>query len=175
MWSCYFYMLLLHCGCSFTWINGCVIWCFMLWPEVFYLHLRYWTTIQWLGYVPTVLLFCTLYFIILSWGRGNCIPCLNDDKSAQLQIFYFIGFGFFSIESLLSIWVIQVFNNPSFTVAFSWLYCCILLTLLLTFFILIISLQQVYMYFRGSGKAAEMRREAAKGAMRAALWQSDEM
>jgi len=25
------------------------------------------------------------------------------------------------------------------------------------------------MYFRGSGKAAEMRREAAKGAMRAAL------
>ncbi|CAJ1956520.1 unnamed protein product [Sphenostylis stenocarpa] len=28
---------------------------------------------------------------------------------------------------------------------------------------------QVYMYFRGSGKAAEMRREAAKGAMRAAL------
>lgn len=30
-------------------------------------------------------------------------------------------------------------------------------------------LQQVYMYFRGSGKAAEMKREAARGAMRAAL------
>ncbi|KAH9796792.1 Secretory carrier-associated membrane protein [Citrus sinensis] len=28
---------------------------------------------------------------------------------------------------------------------------------------------QVYMYFRGSGKAAEMKREAARGAMRAAL------
>ncbi|XP_058073223.1 secretory carrier-associated membrane protein 2-like [Magnolia sinica] len=50
-------------------------------------------------------------------------------------IFYFIGFGFFCLESLLSIWVIQ----------------------------------QVYMYFRGSGKAAEMKREAARGAMRAAF------
>ncbi|WVZ00058.1 hypothetical protein V8G54_026127 [Vigna mungo] len=64
---------------------------------------------------------------------GNTV--LGDAKSAQLQILYFIGFGFFTIESLLSIWLIQ----------------------------------QVYMYFRGSGKAAEMRREAAKGAMRAAL------
>lgn len=52
-----------------------------------------------------------------------------------IGIFYFIGFGFFCIESLVSIWVIQ----------------------------------QVYMYFRGSGKAAEMRREAARGAMRAAF------
>jgi hypothetical protein len=50
-------------------------------------------------------------------------------------IFYFIGFGLFCLESVLSIWVIQ----------------------------------QVYMYFRGSGKAAEMKREAARGAMRAAL------
>ncbi|KAG9452725.1 hypothetical protein H6P81_005629 [Aristolochia fimbriata] len=50
-------------------------------------------------------------------------------------VFYFIGFGFFCLESLLSVWVIQ----------------------------------QVYMYFRGSGKAAEMKREAARGAMRAAL------
>ncbi|WOL04867.1 hypothetical protein Cni_G13589 [Canna indica] len=50
-------------------------------------------------------------------------------------IFYFIGFGFFTIESLLSVWVMQ----------------------------------QVYMYFRGSGKFAEMKREAARGAMRAAM------
>ncbi|GJN17483.1 hypothetical protein PR202_gb04553 [Eleusine coracana subsp. coracana] len=50
-------------------------------------------------------------------------------------IFYFIGFGLFCLESLLSIIVIQ----------------------------------QVYMYFRGSGKAAEMRREAARGAMRNAF------
>ncbi|EPS71892.1 secretory carrier membrane protein, partial [Genlisea aurea] len=48
-------------------------------------------------------------------------------------IFYFIGFGLFALESVLSIWVIQ----------------------------------QVYMYFRGSGKAAEMKREAARGAFRA--------
>ncbi|KAG5114425.1 hypothetical protein JHK82_037694 [Glycine max] len=57
------------------------------------------------------------------------------DYNALVGILYFIGFGFFCIESLLSIWVIQ----------------------------------QVYMYFRGSGKAAEMRRAAAQGAMRAAL------
>ncbi|XP_031129300.1 secretory carrier-associated membrane protein 3-like [Ipomoea triloba] len=50
-------------------------------------------------------------------------------------VFYFIGFGLFCLESVLSIWVIQ----------------------------------QVYMYFRGSGKAAEMKREAARGALRAAI------
>ncbi|GER48178.1 secretory carrier membrane protein [Striga asiatica] len=50
-------------------------------------------------------------------------------------IFYFIGFGLFCLESVLSIWVIQ----------------------------------QVYMYFRGSGKAAEMKREATRGALRAAI------
>ncbi|KAM0952431.1 hypothetical protein DsansV1_C03g0036331 [Dioscorea sansibarensis] len=54
---------------------------------------------------------------------------------AIVGIFFFIGFGFFCIESLLSVWVIQ----------------------------------QVYMYFRGSGKAAEMKREAARSAMRAAM------
>ncbi|XP_038888160.1 secretory carrier-associated membrane protein 1-like [Benincasa hispida] len=54
-------------------------------------------------------------------------------SNALVGIFYFIGFAFFCIESLISIWVIQ----------------------------------QVYMYFRGSGKAAEMKREAAMGTLRA--------
>ncbi|KAK7400498.1 hypothetical protein VNO78_11706 [Psophocarpus tetragonolobus] len=57
------------------------------------------------------------------------------DAHALIGIFYFVGFGLFCIETLISIWVIQ----------------------------------QVYMYFRGSGKAAEMKREAARGAMRAAI------
>ncbi|XP_052202508.1 secretory carrier-associated membrane protein 3-like isoform X2 [Diospyros lotus] len=48
-------------------------------------------------------------------------------KHPFLGILYFIGFGLFCLESILSIWVIQ----------------------------------QVYMYFRGMGKAAEMR-EAAR-------------
>ncbi|KAK4345088.1 hypothetical protein RND71_035264 [Anisodus tanguticus] len=56
-------------------------------------------------------------------------------KQVLVGIFYFIGFGLFCLESVLSIWVIQ----------------------------------QVYMYFRGSGKAAEMKREAARGALRAAI------
>ncbi|KAK1424655.1 hypothetical protein QVD17_19989 [Tagetes erecta] len=43
---------------------------------------------------------------------------------ALVGIFYFLGFGLFYIEALLSLWLIQ----------------------------------QVYMYFRGSGQAAEMRR-----------------
>ncbi|XP_019440766.1 PREDICTED: secretory carrier-associated membrane protein 1-like isoform X2 [Lupinus angustifolius] len=51
--------------------------------------------------------------------------------STLVGIFYFIGFGFFCLESLLSIWVIQ----------------------------------QVYMYFRGSGKAATMKREAMMAAL----------
>lgn len=55
--------------------------------------------------------------------------------NALVGIFYFIGFGFFCIESLISIWVIQ----------------------------------QVYMYFRGSGKAAEMKKQAARSTMMAAL------
>ncbi|XP_073279893.1 secretory carrier-associated membrane protein 2-like [Primulina huaijiensis] len=54
---------------------------------------------------------------------------------AIVGVFYFIGFGLFCLESVLSLWVIQ----------------------------------QVYLYFRGSGKAAEMKREAARGALRAAI------
>ncbi|XP_051128721.1 secretory carrier-associated membrane protein 1-like [Andrographis paniculata] len=49
-------------------------------------------------------------------------------------IFYFIGFGLFCVEALVSIWLIQ----------------------------------EVFNYFRGSGKAAQMKREAARGVMRAA-------
>ncbi|XP_057536494.1 secretory carrier-associated membrane protein 2-like isoform X2 [Amaranthus tricolor] len=56
-------------------------------------------------------------------------------KNALVGIFYFVGFGLFCLESILSVGV----------------------------------LQQVYMYFRGSGKAAQMRQEAARGAMRAAF------
>jgi hypothetical protein len=56
-------------------------------------------------------------------------------NSVIVGIFYFVGFGLFVLESLLSIVVIQ----------------------------------QVYMYFRGSGKAAQMRQEAARGAMRSAF------
>lgn len=35
--------------------------------------------------------------------------------------------------------------------------------------VLLLVMQQVYMYFRGSGKAAELRREVARGAVRAAV------
>lgn len=66
-------------------------------------------------------------------GILPAIDVIGDN--ALVGIFYFIGFGLFCLESLLSIWVIQ----------------------------------QVYMYFRGSGKAAEMKQQAARGAMRAGL------
>ncbi|XP_073005020.1 secretory carrier-associated membrane protein 2-like [Typha latifolia] len=56
-------------------------------------------------------------------------------NSVLAGVFYFIGFGLFCLESLLSIWIIQ----------------------------------QVYMYFRGSGKAVKMKQEAAVGALRAAF------
>ncbi|KAK7246575.1 hypothetical protein RIF29_41444 [Crotalaria pallida] len=66
-------------------------------------------------------------------GILSAIDVLGDH--AVIGILYFIGFGFFCFEILISIWVIQ----------------------------------QVYMYFRGSGKAAEMKREAARGAVRSAF------
>ncbi|AQK94626.1 Secretory carrier-associated membrane protein 3 [Zea mays] len=56
-------------------------------------------------------------------------------KNAIVGIFYFVGFGLFCLESLMSIGVIQ----------------------------------QVYMYFRGSGKAAEIKREAARSALSSAF------
>ena len=66
-------------------------------------------------------------------GILSAIDVVGDH--AVIGIFYFVGFGLFCIETLISIWVIQ----------------------------------QVYMYFRGSGKAAEMKQEAARGAMRDAI------
>ncbi|KAI4319810.1 hypothetical protein MLD38_033364 [Melastoma candidum] len=66
-------------------------------------------------------------------GILPAITVLTDN--ILVGIFYFIGFAFFCLESLLSIWV----------------------------------LQQVYMYFRGSGKEAEMKRDAAKRTMMSAF------
>uniref|UniRef100_A0A5B6ZGI3 Secretory carrier-associated membrane protein n=1 Tax=Davidia involucrata TaxID=16924 RepID=A0A5B6ZGI3_DAVIN len=66
-------------------------------------------------------------------GILAAIDVLGDH--ALVGIFYFIGFGLFCVESLLSIWVIQ----------------------------------QVYLYFRGSGKTAEMKRDAARHTVMAAL------
>ncbi|VFQ86143.1 unnamed protein product [Cuscuta campestris] len=66
-------------------------------------------------------------------GMLPALEVLSDN--ALVGIFYLIGFAFFCIESLISIWVIQ----------------------------------QVYAYFRGSGKAESMKREAAKSTMMAAL------
>ena len=43
-------------------------------------------------------------------------------------------------------------------------------TLWFLVWLLILYSQQVLMYFRGSGKAAELKREAARGTMMAALW-----
>nr|XP_043623882.1 secretory carrier-associated membrane protein 3-like [Erigeron canadensis] len=59
-------------------------------------------------------------------GILSAVDIVSDQ--AIVGIFYFIGFGLFCLEALLSVWVIQ----------------------------------QVYMYFRGSGRAAEMRREGAR-------------
>lgn len=85
--------------------------------------------------------FCLLAAIappIIFKGKSltGILPAIDVlSGNALVGIFYLVGFGFFSIESLISIWVIQ----------------------------------QVYVYFRGSGKAAEMKREAARSTMMAAL------
>lgn len=64
---------------------------------------------------------------------------------------------------MISIWVIQVelyLDQGVFMILSSFMFIP---------FVHILVLQQVYMYFRGSGKAAEMRREATRSAVRAAI------
>ncbi|KAL9234098.1 hypothetical protein vseg_009006 [Gypsophila vaccaria] len=67
---------------------------------------------------------------------AGILPAINLINGHLLVgIFYFVGFGLFCLEALLSVWV----------------------------------LQQVYTYFRSSGKATQMRQEAARGAVNAAF------
>ncbi|CAL5392420.1 unnamed protein product [Camellia sinensis] len=97
---------------------------------------------------PTIWFLAIIYFITgvpgayVLWYRPlyramrGILPAIDVmGDHTMVGIFYFIGFAFFSIESLISIWVIQ----------------------------------DVYMYFRSSGKAAEMKREAAKWTMMAII------
>uniref|UniRef100_A0A0E0L4E0 Secretory carrier-associated membrane protein n=1 Tax=Oryza punctata TaxID=4537 RepID=A0A0E0L4E0_ORYPU len=107
------------------------------------------TTTAWVkGEGVIIWLLAIIYFIsgvpgaYVLWYRplynamSGILPAIDViGKSAIVGIFYFVGFGLFCLESLLSIGVIQ----------------------------------QVYMYFRGSGKAAEMKREAARGALSSAF------
>ncbi|KAE9452607.1 hypothetical protein C3L33_15484, partial [Rhododendron williamsianum] len=69
----------------------------------------------------------------LASGILPAIHLIGD--SAIVGILYFVGFGLFCLEVVISMYVIQ----------------------------------QVYLYFRGSGKEAEMKRQAARGAIRAAI------
>ncbi|KAI8567553.1 hypothetical protein RHMOL_Rhmol02G0130900 [Rhododendron molle] len=74
-----------------------------------------------------------MVWLVLSSGILPAIDIIGD--SAIVGILYFVGFGLFCLESVISVYVIQ----------------------------------QVYMYFRGTGKEAEMKRQAARGAIRAAI------
>lgn len=71
----------------------------------------------------------------------------------------------------MSIWLIQVqlIFSTNFTLHTASLHEIFRLkTLTLRF-----NAQQVYMYFRGSGKAAEMKKEAARQTMMVALWHNN--
>ncbi|KAM3351881.1 hypothetical protein ACQJBY_023636 [Aegilops geniculata] len=107
------------------------------------------TTAAWIkGAGVVIWLLAIIYFIsgvpgaYVLWYRplynamSGFLPAIDViGSNVIVGIFYFVGFGLFCLEALLSIVVIQ----------------------------------QVYMYFRGSGKAAQMRQEAARGAMRSAF------
>ncbi|KAL8506647.1 hypothetical protein ACS0TY_017514 [Phlomoides rotata] len=83
-------------------------------------------------------------------------------ENPLVGIFYFVGFALFCVESLVSIWVIQVHFLLIFLVS----------RLLLSpkpELSMSNIVQQGYMYFRGTGKAAEMKRHAARTTMMAAL------
>ncbi|XP_047316026.1 secretory carrier-associated membrane protein 1-like [Impatiens glandulifera] len=87
------------------------------------------------------ILFCVFAAVappIIFKGKSltGILPAIDVlSNSVIVGIFYFIGFGFFAFESVVSVWLIQ----------------------------------QVYMYFRGSGKEAQMKREAARRTMMAAI------
>ncbi|GMJ09870.1 Secretory carrier membrane protein 3 [Hibiscus trionum] len=74
---------------------------------------------------------------LFEWNSlAGIMPAIRLFSYSTLAgIFYFIGFAFFCLESLLSIWVIQ----------------------------------QIFRYFRVSGKAAKIKREAVKKTVTAAL------
>ncbi|KAK8618376.1 hypothetical protein V6N13_132369 [Hibiscus sabdariffa] len=86
--------------------------------------------------------------------------------NALVGIFYFIGFGLFCLESFVSLWVIQVYSVPNLG-SMQTSYTHARMRSLTSFSVR--ALQQVYMYFRGSGQAAEMKRKAARAAVRAAM------
>ncbi|KAL5730120.1 Secretory carrier-associated membrane protein 1 [Ranunculus cassubicifolius] len=146
-------------ACSVAWANnfGMTLWflaviyfitgapgAYVLWYRPLYRAMRTDSALKF-GWFFLFYAFHIAFFVFASVAppiifRGKSLtgilPAIDVmSESTITGIFYFMGFGFFCIESLLSIWVIQ----------------------------------QVYMYFRGSGKAAEMRREATRGAMRAAI------
>ncbi|PPD89524.1 hypothetical protein GOBAR_DD13551 [Gossypium barbadense] len=101
------------------------------------------------------ILFCVLAaiappFIFKGKSLAGVLPALDlFSYNYVLGILYFVGFAFFCCESLVSIWVIQVSYKPHRTLF--WIcskYIC---------------------NFRGSGKAAEMKREATRRTMMSAL------
>lgn len=108
---------------------------------------------------------------------ANTTEC-NLDNMMLLNDYFFIMFLSICLADFLlhRVWIILHWNvdqhlgySGLITLAevsnhFKHMHATYLLTISL------VSIQQVYMYFRGSGKAAEMKREAARGALRAAIW-----
>lgn len=156
--------------------------------------------------------------MLLILSRYNCL-----NWSCFAQVLYFVGFGLFCLETVLSIWVLQVWfskflislsrnkiclerqklfcflgdRNEKLAKVHTFLWFPLSTTMywnapkkcqnslknfcmhhvcvwFLLLFLMDFIMQQVYMYFRGSGKAAQMKREAARGVMRAGagLWYS---
>ncbi|GFS46394.1 secretory carrier 3 [Actinidia rufa] len=69
-------------------------------------------------------------------SMAGILPALDMiSNHALIGVFYFIGFGMFCLETLISLWVSEL---PSFSP--------------------IGAASILYMHFRGSGKAAEMKR-----------------
>ncbi|RDY11613.1 Secretory carrier-associated membrane protein 1, partial [Mucuna pruriens] len=114
---------------------------YVLWYRPLYRAMRTDSALKFGWFFLLHILFCVFAAVappIIFKGKSltGILPAIDVlGDNALVGIFYFIGFALFSLESLLSVWVIQ----------------------------------QVYMYFRGSGKAAVLKREAARGTMMAAL------
>ncbi|KAK9924699.1 hypothetical protein M0R45_033053 [Rubus argutus] len=117
---------------------------FFLWYRPLYRAMRTDSAISFAGFFLSYILhigFCIYAAIappIILEGRSiaGILPAIGImTTNLACGILYFIGFGLFTGEALMSIWV----------------------------------LQQVYTYFRGSGKGQDVKREAARNTMMAAI------
>jgi hypothetical protein len=113
------------------------------------------------GVCTTTFLFIIFYF----WDMYLKIVWLKIAVDANIMIFFCRYFTLLDLDySVLSHCSASGLSRSIFLSASFWFS-----RINISWTLWILCVQQVYMYFRGSGKAAEMKRDATRGALRSAF------